>query len=76
MSTPEQKKHRAEWSVFMWNRSTPGGSPITYEDDLGNLVDTETRSPAWVLPNGIPVVQVKGRSGSFILYRCRPRRVE
>lgn len=52
-----------------FNRLFPVGTPVRYFSIIGgpDFVETETRSEAWELGHGAPVVMVKGRSGGVSL---------
>lgn len=52
-----------------WNDHTPEGSDVELIDDLGDRHRTRTRSVAWVIGGGVPVVMVEGRSGGYLLSR-------
>ena len=55
-----------------WNRQWPAGTAVTLIDDLGREIETKTRSEAWPLGHGAPVVLVEGRSGGYMLGRLIP----
>ena len=59
--------------VAEWNRDNPPGTPVWLTDDHGQRHETVTRSIAWVLPNGIPLVMVHGRTGGYLLERIEAR---
>jgi hypothetical protein len=44
-------------------------------DDFGKIHETRTRSVAWTLGHGEPVVKVEGRAGGYLLSRIVPRNV-
>lgn len=52
-----------------WNEHTPEGTAVELIDDLGKRHRTRTRSAAWPLGNGEPVVMVEGRTGGYSLAR-------
>jgi len=52
-----------------WNELYPPGTKVNLTNDLGEVEETETRSIAWLLDSGHPVVMVKGRSGGYSLER-------
>jgi hypothetical protein len=57
-----------------WNAKHPPGTPVRYYPVRGRLesIVTVTRSAAWTLPNGIVVVQLQGRAGSFTVEAVIP----
>lgn len=67
-----------------WNVSNPIGTPVRYWPVLGDPhhVESKTRSEAWVLGDGTPVVSIAGRSGGVHLghlltedeYQAKPPR--
>lgn len=52
-----------------WNERNPVGTPVRYFPVKGEWdhVDSETRSIAWDLYSGTPVVKIKGRVGGVAL---------
>ncbi len=60
------------WAVTVWNATVPAGTEVILVDDFGDEERTKTRTPAWQLGHGHPVVSVDGRSGGYRLYRIRP----
>ena len=50
------------------------GTEVILTDDFGKEHRTKTRSPAWDLGDGTPVVSVEGRTGGYALERIRPVR--
>jgi len=61
--------------VEAWNEHTPEGTAVELIDDLGKRIRTCTRSIAWTLGDGTPVVMVEGRTGGYSLsrlVRCKP----
>jgi hypothetical protein len=65
-------KEAGEHAVSVWNASYPPGTDVILTDDLQEEHKTKTRSPAWLLGHGDPVVSVEGRTGGYLLYRIRP----
>lgn len=59
--------------VEAWNAAHPSGTPVTLTKDDGSTIETATRSVAWALGNGEPVVLVEGITGCYALDRIRPR---
>lgn len=70
----EHEREMDERHCDEWNRNNPPGTPVWLTDDHGQRHETVTRSIAWVLPNGIPLVMVEGRTGGYMLERIEVRR--
>lgn len=78
---PDHKEHKP-WAVELWNACVPVGTEVlmSLHDDPSKqpsskwrkTVRTKTRSRAWLLGGHTPVVQVNGRSGSYLLWRVQP----
>lgn len=49
----------------------PAGTAVEYTDDLGAVHASRTRSHAWSLGDGTPVVLLEGRTGGYCLGRVR-----
>lgn len=60
-------KHTSE----TWNDNYPVGTEVILTNDFGEDIETQTRSIAWDLGHGEPVVSVKGKSGGYALERIR-----
>mgnify|MGYP001107962775 CR=1 FL=1 len=63
------KVQQAERRAEEFNRDHRLGTPVRYYP-IGRVAeysDTETRSPAWALPSGHAVVQIRGMSGGVSL---------
>jgi hypothetical protein len=69
--TQERDQHEA-WAVEVWNACCPAGTPVVVTLDDGSTEQTATRSRAWRLGNGTPVVSVEGRAGGYLLWRVLP----
>jgi hypothetical protein len=69
MSTTVQEWLTAEW----WNTRHAVGTHVCVTLDDGKLWETRTRSQAWNLGHGQPVVMLEGKSGGYDLKRvaCR-----
>ena len=67
---------QAEYDVAVWNRDNPPGTPVWLTDDSGKRHETVTRSEAWMLGSGHPVVMVEGRTGGYLLDRIEVRKAE
>ena len=59
-------------SAQEWNDKYKSGQPVYEVDDLGDVRETKTRSPAWDLCGSV-VVSVEGRTGGYMLERLTPR---
>ena len=55
-----------------WNEKYPIGTAVVVKRDSGDQYHTSTRSEAWVLDCGIPVVKVHGIAGGYKLDRVEP----
>jgi len=55
-----------------WNRKYPPGTPVELTNDFDEIEHTRTRTPAWLLGSGQPVVSVEGRTGGYALERIKP----
>lgn len=55
-----------------WNAQHKPGIGVLVKLDDGKLWHTKTRSEAWELGHGQPVVALEGRSGGYDLSRVRP----
>lgn len=58
--------------VRLWNGCQPPGSDVYVTEDDGSTTFTQTRSKAWQLGDGTPVVKVVGKSGGYLLTRVKP----
>lgn len=54
-----------------WNKKYKVGQVVELTNDFGHKEITSTRSIAWDLGHGVPVVSVKGRSGGYSLNRIK-----
>jgi hypothetical protein len=55
-----------------WNAQYPVGTPVIVVKDHGEMWETKTRSEAWNLGHGQPVVMLEGKSGGYDLSRVTP----
>ena len=62
----------ARTMVTTWNEKHPEGTRVVVRRDNGDVLETTTRSPAWVV-GGTAVVSVVGISGGYALERVTPR---
>lgn len=58
--------------VQEWNEKYPPGTEVELTNDDGDIERTKTRSIAWLLGSGTPVVMVEGRRGGYLLERIKP----
>lgn len=59
-------------NAYLWNEQHPEGTPVKVRRDNGEILETVTRSEAWVDENGIQVIMVKGIAGYYRLDRVTP----
>ena len=50
-----------------WNDKYPPGTIVVYTNAIGDKLTTYTRSEAWELGHGDPVVLLHGRAGGYAL---------
>ena len=52
-----------------WNQRFPVGTPVRYHPIIGDkeFITSKTRSEAWELGHGAPVVKIEGRTGGVAL---------
>ena len=60
-------------AVDVWNAAHPEGTLVYVVKDLGEVVETETRSPAWLAGGHTALVSVNGIIGGYMLARVRAR---
>ena len=68
----KRKRHNPQSSVDSWNASHPVGTAVKVRKDGGEVVESETRSEAWVLGGHTAVVMVTGIRGCYLLNRVTP----
>jgi len=56
----------------VWNQHYPEGTPVLVVRDMGDVLETTTRSIAWLTPSGSVLVKVKEISGGYCLSRVIP----
>ncbi len=69
-----QKIIKNEKAVKAWNEAHPnpeGGVRVRVTMDLGQTIETTTRSAAWMLGGHSPVIKLAGISGAFLLTRVK-----
>lgn len=59
-----------------WNRDHRPGIGVIVKLDDGKLKYTKTRSEAWTLGHGQPVVMLEGISGGYDLARVTPMELQ
>jgi hypothetical protein len=59
----------AEAIAKTWNAHWPVGTKVTLIRDLGDQVETRTRSEAWVVGGGTVLIKLDGISGGYLLER-------
>ena len=59
--------------VDIWNAHYPEGTPVFVVRDTGDILETTTRSIAWLIPSGSVLVSVKGIAGGYRLSRVIPK---
>ncbi len=60
---------KAEIQVKDWNNRYKIGQRVKVRKDLGEVVETATRSEAQILPSGTAVIWVEGIAGCYLLDR-------
>lgn len=71
MTLDAQLRHN-EKIVAAWNAANPVGTRVRVRLDGGRLMQSVTKSVAWVLGECSPVVMVEGISGCYSLNRIKP----
>ena len=74
-------RERPTWTVDWWNEHVPEGTEVLYwpiwpKDSILREWEarrTKTRSCAWALGDGRPIVLVEGQSGGVAIGHCAPR---
>lgn len=59
--------------VKLWNRFCPVGCEVNVRRDDGQMLQTKTRSEAWLAGGHTPVICVEGITGCFALERVTRR---
>lgn len=70
MNTDHLSQHNL--TADEWNEKHPEGTHVDLVLDDGSRMRTKTRSIAWNLGHGQPVVKVDGKSGGWLLSRVVP----
>lgn len=63
---------KPKMTAEQWNAAHKPGIGVLVKLDDGKLWHTKTRSEAWALGHGQPVVMLEGRSGGYDLERVTP----
>ncbi len=63
---------KAQQAVDAWNKLYSIGEPVLVKKDLGEIIQTTTRSKAQVLPSGHAVIWLVGITGCYLLDRVAP----
>lgn len=61
-----------KFTAEQWNQQHKVGCGVLVKLDDGKLWHTKTRSEAWTLGGGQPVVMLDGKSGGYDLSRVTP----
>lgn len=69
MKRPNPKALAKEVEDF--NLHVPVGSPVVVTKDMGEQVETRTRSEAWVMGGHTAMVMVDGIPGGYLLSRVK-----
>ena len=56
-----------------WNEQYPLYQDIELTEDDGSITRTQTRSQAWNLGHGAPVILVNGKAGGYDLGRIKAK---
>jgi len=65
--------HAAESLITIWNAHYPEGTPVFVVRDMGDILETITRSIAWLTASGSVLVKVEGIAGGYSLSRVIPK---
>ncbi len=68
----EHTEEAATSLVAAWNIHYPAGTAVKVVKDRGDILETRTRSEAWLTPSGGVLVSVEGISGGYSLSRVIP----
>jgi hypothetical protein len=63
----------AEGRVQAWNEAHQVGASVRLHRDDGEVVDTRTRSQAYIAASGVAVIHLEGIRGYYLLERVQPR---
>lgn len=67
-------KKASTFTAAEWNERYPVGTPVRFFPVLPgtDFEESKTRSEAWELGHGEPVVKIEGRAGGVCLSHCEP----
>jgi hypothetical protein len=70
----KRTRRRSPWTADLWNEMHAVGTKVRYRPVLGSdaYEETVTRSEAWSLGDGTPVVSIDGRTGGVSLAHIEP----
>lgn len=75
--TTKRSQPKSRWTAEAWNAGCPVGTEVEYRASWRQAeptLVTRTRSEAWTLPHGEPVVLIEGRAGGVALWAVTPKR--
>lgn len=86
LDTHRPRRYRRSWNggrnlvkspvtAEEWNAAHEPGIDVVVRLDNGELWRTKTRSEAWNLGHGQPVVMLEGKSGGYDLSRVAPLQI-
>ena len=59
-------------NIETWNENYPAGTSVEVQLDDETIFKTKTRSVAWPIGDGTPVVSLEGLTGGYLLSRVYP----
>lgn len=68
----QQQRRISGLEVENWNLKHPVGTPVLLSKDSGQVLNTKTRSEAYVCDSGHAVCFFEGVSGYYLLNRATP----
>jgi hypothetical protein len=71
-SPAERRERKLQRQCDAWNAAHAVGTAVVLTKDLGEKVDTKTRSKAQVLSGHSAVIWLEGVSGCWLLERVKP----
>lgn len=68
------RKTKEHWTKFCaeWNEKHPVGTAVQLKRDSGEVLNTKTRSSAYVSDAGYPVIFLEGVTGYYLMDRVTP----
>ena len=76
MTNHPNRSKRKPITAAQWNQAHRPGAAVIVKLDNGTLKYTRTRSEAWNLGHGQPVVMLEGISGGYDLARVTPQEIQ